>query len=103
MAVLNLTAENFEQEVLKSEKPVLLDFFAEWCGPCKMLSPIVHEIGEEFEEYKVCQIDVDREGALATQFNIISIPTLVVFKNGEAVHTSVGFRQKEEILKMLEN
>ncbi len=103
MEIVKVTQENFEDEVLKSEKPVLLDFFANWCGPCKMISPIIHEIAEEYPDYKVCKVDVDEEGALATRYNIISIPTLVVIKNGEAVHVSVGFKQKEEILKMLED
>ena len=103
MEIVKVNGKNFEDEVLKSEKPVLLDFFANWCGPCKMLSPVIHEIAEEFDEYKVCQVDVDEEGALATRYNVISIPTLVVIKNGEVLKTSVGFRQKEEILKMLED
>ena len=103
MEIVKVTSENFDSEVLKSEKTVLLDFFANWCGPCKMLSPIIHEIAEEYPEYKVCKVDVDEDSALAVRYNIISIPTLIVVKNGKATHTSVGFRQKEEILKLLED
>ena len=91
------------KEALTSGKLFVIDFYADWCGPCKMLSPIIHEIAEEYPEYKVCKVDVDEDSALAVRYNIISIPTLIVVKNGKATHTSVGFRQKEEILKLLED
>jgi thioredoxin 1 len=102
MEVLKITNENFENEVVKSEKPVLLDFWATWCGPCKMVAPIVEEIAKENPQYKVCKIDVDDEGELAAAFGIVSIPTLVVIKNGAITNRAVGYREKDEILKMLQ-
>lgn len=101
MSVMKITSENFEQEVLKSEKIVLLDFFATWCGPCRMISPIIDQIAEENADIKVGKIDVDQDGDLAAQFQIFSIPTLIVMKNGEPVEKAVGARSKEEILAML--
>lgn len=99
---VKITKNNFEQEVLNSDKPVLVDFWAAWCGPCKMLSPIISEIAEELEgQVTVGKVNVDEEMDLAVEFNIVSIPTLMVFKNGRAVNTSVGFQQKEEIKEML--
>ena len=102
MAVIHLTKENFEQEALKSAKPVLLDFYADWCGPCKMISPIVHEIAEESDAYKVCKIDVDESPELAAKYNVMSIPTLIVLKNGNVHQQSVGAKSKSAILSMLE-
>ena len=102
MSVLNITKENFENEVVKSEKVVLLDFFATWCGPCRMVSPIIDEIAEENEDIVVGKIDVDSEMALATKFGITSIPTLIVIENGHVVNQPMGFRPKESILKLLE-
>lgn len=101
MAVIEITKENFEQEVIQSDKPVLLDFWATWCGPCQMLSPVVDEIGEEREDIKVGKINVDAQQELAMQFHVISIPTLVVMKNGEESDRSVGVVSKDEILALL--
>lgn len=102
MSVLTITTENFEQEVLKSNVPVLVDFWAAWCGPCRMVSPIIEEIGAEVGgTAKVCKINVDEQHELAARYNVMSIPTLMVFKNGEVVNTSVGARPKQAILSML--
>ena len=102
MSVVHITAENFEELVLKSEKPVLLDFWATWCGPCRMVAPIVEEIAAEREDIVVGKIDVDEQGALASNFGIVSIPTLVVMRGGKVVTTAVGYRPKADILKILE-
>ncbi len=101
MSVINITVANFEEEVLKSDKTVLLDFYADWCGPCKMVAPIVHTIADEHSEYKVGKINVDNEGELAMKFRVMSIPTLVVMKNGEIYKQAVGYMSKEEILELL--
>ena len=101
MAVLHITKENFEAEVLKSDKPVLLDFFAVWCGPCKMISPILEEIAEEREDIKVCKVNVDEEPELASQYQVMSIPTLFVIKDGEVTNQSLGAKPKAQILAML--
>ena len=102
MSVLTITKENFEDEVLKSGKPVLIDFWAEWCGPCKMLSPIVDEIaGEVTQKAKVGKVNVDEQPELASQFKVMSIPTLVMIKDGKPVATSVGVKPKDDILAML--
>ena len=103
MSLINITNENFEAEVMNSDKPVLLDFWATWCGPCQMIGPIVHEIAEERSDIKVGKINVDEEMKLAMKFGISSIPTLVVIKNGKAVAQSVGFQSKAQILSMLED
>ena len=103
MAELNITSLNFENEVLNSDKPVLLDFYADWCGPCKMLAPVVHEIAEENAgTLKVGKINVDEQMELAMRFQVSSIPTLVVFKDGKAVAKTVGYRPKAEIAAMVE-
>ena len=102
MAIIKLTKDNFEQEVLKSEKPVLVDFYADWCGPCQMLSPIVDEVAEERDDIKVGKINVDEQMELAMRFQVSSIPMLVVFKDGKAVAKSVGYRPKSEIAAMVE-
>ena len=101
MSVLHITKENFENEVLKSDRPVLLDFWAIWCGPCRMVSPIIDEIAEETTDKKVCKINVDEQPELAQAFGVMSIPTLVVMKDGEVVGQSVGVKSKEAILHML--
>ena len=103
MAELNITALNFETEVLQSDKPVLLDFYADWCGPCKMLAPVLHEIAEESTgAFKVGKVNVDEQMELAMRFQVSSIPMLVVFKDGKAVAKSVGYRPKAEIAAMVE-
>lgn len=102
MAVINITLENFEAEVIKSEKTVLVDFWAPWCGPCRMLSPVVDEIGEERTDIKVGKVNVDEQEELAMRFGIMSIPTLIVFKNGEPVKKTMGVQPKAAILEMVE-
>ena len=101
MSVITLTKENFEQEVLRSDKPVLVDFWASWCGPCRMVSPIVDEIAEERSDIKVGKVNVDEQQMLAAQFSVMSIPTLLVFKNGQVVNHAVGARPKQQILALL--
>ena len=101
MAVIKITKDNFDM-VKGSEKTVLLDFYADWCGPCRMVSPIVDSISEEHPEYLVGKINVDEEGELAAAFGVMSIPTLVVMKNGEIVSNEAGARPKSQILAMLE-
>ena len=102
MAELKITAANFENEVLRSDKPVLLDFYADWCGPCRMVSPFVDEIAEENPQYLVGKINVDSEPELAGAFGVSSIPMLVVMKDGKIVNQSAGARPKSQILAMLE-
>ncbi len=101
MSVVTITKENFRSEVLESDKPVLVDFWAAWCGPCRMLSPVVDEIAEETGSVKVGKVNVDEQPALAEQFGVASIPTLILFRDGKAVETSVGVRPKAAILAML--
>ena len=103
MAVLTITKDNFEQEVLQSDKPVLLDFWASWCGPCRMLAPVIEQIAEETAgRVKVGKVNVDEEPELASAFQIASIPTLVVIRDGKAVQTAVGVQPKDSILAMLQ-
>lgn len=100
MAILHITKENFENEVLNSKEPVLVDFWASWCGPCKALAPILEEIDAELAgSVKVAKINIDEEEELAAQFRVMSIPTLLLFKNGEVVNKSVGLAPKDEVLE----
>ena len=101
MAVVTVTAGNFDQEVLQSNQSVLVDFWASWCGPCKMLSPMVDQVAEERPDIKVCKINVDDEPELAGRFGVMSIPALKVFKGGEVINESVGVQPKAKILAML--
>lgn len=101
MSILTVTNSNFQSEVINSEKPVLLDFWASWCAPCRMLSPIVDEVAAERSDIKVGKINVDEEPELAGRFGVMSIPTLVVMKNGKIVNQAVGARPKAQILAML--
>ena len=101
MAEINLTNANFDEEVLKSDIPVMVDFWAPWCGPCKMLGPVVAEIAEENAgKIKVCKVNVDEEGELARRFKVASIPTVLVFKNGEQVNKNVGYCEKQVLLDL---
>ena len=101
MSVTKLNAQSFDQEVLHSNKPVLVDFYADWCGPCKMLSPVVEEIAGESDAYRVCKINVDDAPEIAARYRVMSIPTLIVFQGGEAVARTVGVQSKQTILNML--
>ena len=101
MDVQHITAQDFQREVIESEKPVLLDFWATWCGPCRMMAPILDQIAAEREDVKVCKIDVDQEPELAARFGIASIPTLIVMKNGEISGKTVGVTPKSSLLAML--
>ncbi len=101
MSVVKVNKSNFEQEVLNSEKKVLLDFYAEWCNPCRMLGPILDELAAEHPEYKVCKVNIDEEKELASQFEVMSIPSLFVMEKGEIVNSSLGVKPKAQLLKML--
>ncbi len=101
MAVVEISKDNFQAEVLSSDKPVIVDFWASWCGPCKMLSPLVDQIAEENDNIKVCKVNVDDEQDIAVEYKVMSIPTLIVFKDGAEVNRSVGVKSKEEILAMI--
>lgn len=101
MSVIKINKENFKNEVLNSDKPVLLDFYADWCGPCRMVGPIVSEIADERNDIKVGKINVDEQSELSAQFGVMSIPTLVVIKDGKVVNKAVGARPKDDILDML--
>ena len=101
MSAISITKNNFRQEVLNSDKPVLLDFWASWCGPCRMVAPSIEAIAQEHSDIKVGKINVDEEPELASQFRIVSIPTLVVMKDGKIVNQALGFRPKNQILSML--
>ena len=98
---MHITMENFDQEVVKSDKPVLLDFWASWCGPCQMLAPTIEEIADERTDIKVGKVNVDEQAELASQFRVMSIPTLVVIKDGKIVNQAMGVRPKSQILEML--
>lgn len=101
MSVTAITSANFENEIIKSSKPVLVDFWASWCGPCRMLSPIVDEIAKEQNDVKVCKINVDENQDLAAMFQVMSIPTLVLIKDGKIANKSIGYKPKQAILQML--
>lgn len=101
MSVITLTNQNFEDEVTNADKPVLIDFWAAWCGPCRMLSPVVDQISEERNDIKVCKVNVDEEQALAARFGVMSIPTLIVIQGGQIKNKSVGAVPKEKILSMI--
>ena len=101
MKPITITVENFESEVMKSDKPVLLDFWAEWCGPCKMLLPVMDEVAAELDDVKIGKVNVDEQRQLAEKFGVMSIPMLILIKNGEVMDTSVGARPKQQILEML--
>lgn len=101
MKPIKLTTENFESEVKNSDKPVLIDFYADWCGPCKMLSPVIEQLAEEFQSAKICKINVDEQSQIASAFGVMSIPTVVVIKNGKMSKKSVGYQSKDKLIKML--
>lgn len=101
MSVIPIDQENFENEVIKSEKPVLVDFWASWCGPCRMVGPILDEIAEERSDIKVCKVNVDEQQKLAGKFEIMSIPTILLMKEGKIIQRMVGAKTKNEILAML--
>ena len=101
MKVLHINKDNFHNEVLNSDKPVLLDFFASWCGPCRMVAPILDEIAEEREDIKVCKVDIDEQPELASRYRIMSVPTLMVLKEGQVLEQSIGVKPKHQILAMV--
>ena len=102
MAALHLTKDNFEKEVMQETKPVLIDFWAAWCGPCQMLLPTIEELADEVTDVKICKVNVDEEPELAERYQIMTIPTLQFMKNGQAVSKQVGVKSKEEIKKMMQ-
>jgi thioredoxin 1 len=99
---VKVTAANFEEEVLKSDKPVVVDFWASWCGPCKMLAPVLEEIGQERPDLKICKVNVDEEMPLAQQYRVVSIPMLLVFQDGDVEGKMVGYNSKEDVLEMID-
>ena len=101
MAILNLTKENFAQEVLQSDKTVLVDFYADWCGPCKMQGPVLEELANDRDDVKVCKLNIDEQRDLAIEYGVMSIPTLMVVKDGKVVNQAMGVRPKDQILSML--
>ena len=101
MKVLHINKDNFHKEVLNSDKPVLLDFFASWCGPCRMVGPILDEIAEEREDIKVCKVNIDEQPELAHRYRVMTIPTLMVLKDGNIIEQSVGAKPKHQILAMV--
>lgn len=101
MALMKFTRDNFESEVLNSQLPVLIDFYAEWCGPCRMLGPVIDEIAEEATDFKVGKVNIDEQPELATKYQVMSVPTLVIIKNGEVANRVTGVTPKQKILEML--
>ena len=101
MKAIHINKENFHKEVLNSDKPVILDFFASWCGPCRMVAPILDEIAEEREDIKVCKVDIDEQPELASRYRVMSVPTLMIMKEGRIVEQSIGARPKHQILAMV--
>lgn len=101
MAVIHVDNDSFEKEVLQSEIPVLVDFWAPWCGPCKMLGPVIDEIAENVENVKICKLNTDEADQIAIRYRVMSIPTLILFKSGQPVATSVGLKAKSEILQFI--
>lgn len=100
---MNITSKNFEEEVLKSDLPVLVDFWASWCGPCKMMTPVVEQIERDMDgKAKVCKVNIDEEQNLAMEYGIMSIPTFLIFKNGKIVNSAVGVRDKQELINLLQ-
>lgn len=98
---VNVTAENFDEEVLNYKSKVLVDFWAEWCGPCMMLGPIIEEVSEEVDDVKFCKVNCDEARDVALQFGIMTIPNLIVFENGEQVNQSIGYIEKEDVLELI--
>lgn len=101
MSITNITKENFDTEVMQSDKPVLVDFWASWCGPCRMLTPVIDEIANEVSTAKIAKVNVDEENELAERFGVMSIPTLVLFKEGKVISQKAGVQPKDKILQML--
>ncbi|MCI7062421.1 MAG: thioredoxin [Lachnospiraceae bacterium] len=101
MAVVHVTADNFQMEVLQSEKPVLVDFWASWCGPCMMLGPVVEELAETVTDVKICKVNVDEQMDLAQQFKVVSIPMLILFKDGQVAAKDIGVKSKDELLTFM--
>lgn len=101
--ILHVNKDNFEEVVLKSKTPVLVDFFATWCGPCKMLGPVLEQVADETNNVKIYKVDIDESMEIAEKYGLISVPTLIMFNNGEEVAREIGFRQKKQILDLIEN
>lgn len=101
MSIINLTKDSYHNEVMETEKVVVIDFWATWCGPCKMMAPVVEEVAKDYPGVKVCKVNVDEEPELSNAFKIVSIPTIVVIKNGEIIDSVVGYRPKEDIEKII--
>lgn len=101
MSIINLTKDSYHNEVMETKKVVVIDFWATWCGPCKMMAPVVEEVAKDYPDVKVCKVNVDEEPELSNAFKIVSIPTIVVIKNGEIIDSVVGYRPKEDIEKII--